>query len=104
MSVNHHGGVGNGKIGKLHRTDTGAANLENRHINVRPELDIVNGQPVFAGARAGAFCKAGGYLLCRCTFKAGRARVSVRCFTNRLVAWERSMTLKSAPAARSDRS
>ena len=67
MPVNHHGGVSNGKIGELHRTDTGAANLENRHINVRPELDIVNGQPVFAGARAGAFCKAGGYLLYRCT-------------------------------------
>src|SRR5690554_2631528 len=60
VPVNHHGSVSNGKIGELHRTDTGAANLENRHINVRPELDIVNGQPVFAGARAGAFRKACG--------------------------------------------
>src|SRR5690606_6309278 len=54
VAVNHHGGVGDGKVGELYRTNAGASDLEYGHINIRTELYVMNGQAALAGGCAGA--------------------------------------------------
>lgn len=60
MAINQHVGICNGKVCELNAANTGLANFKYGHIDVGPELYVVNREAFFAGDRPSALRELGG--------------------------------------------
>jgi hypothetical protein len=54
VAIHHHSGVFNGKIRELYGAYTGAADFEHWHINIGPEVYLMDGKAFLSRRRAGA--------------------------------------------------
>src|SRR5690554_231404 len=60
VAVHHHGGVADNKIRELNRANAGATHLENRHIDIGPELHLMDRQALLARSSPGTARQFGG--------------------------------------------